>query len=211
MDTETWERKISDIIERCEVYWVISEVSRPRIEEMKLELQQHLRDAGRDGKPPEAVVGEDVEVFAEAWAKESRTSKGPGELLLNFSSTTVTCTVYLLVTRHVLEWTPVFPLDLWTLVAALLLTTMIWALMSKTLAPKVLFGPWWHMLLAGFGVGSLVLGLGLVWSLTESTPLNPELITWPWPATLVLAVVALALNWFWRDPTAPARRTGTRW
>lgn len=211
METETLERRISEVIERCVVYWVLADVPRPEIEEMKLELQQHLRDAIQYSKPPEVVVGEDVESFAEAWADENRTPKSPFAILFDFAAASAICATALLATRHILDWTPVFSLDLWTVVMVLILAAASQVLLSRPLARRNLFfGPWWRKLLVGFGVGALVVGLGLVWSLTESTTLNPKLTTWSWPATLILAAATLVIFWFWQDPTAPARRSRMR-
>lgn len=54
----------------CDIYWRESGVPRRARTQMRLELEQHLRDAALDGRPPSAVVGKSVERFAEEWATE---------------------------------------------------------------------------------------------------------------------------------------------
>lgn len=66
---------VEEVVESCQAYWVLSGLPRQRINEMKLELEQDLREALADGKTVEVVVGADVNAFAAAWVKEERTSK----------------------------------------------------------------------------------------------------------------------------------------
>ena len=78
METQVSERlSIKQIITDCERYWLDTKVPRSRVREMATELQSHLLEATAEGKTPEAVVGEDLAEFAEAWASEYR---GPASL-----------------------------------------------------------------------------------------------------------------------------------
>ncbi len=78
METQVSERlTIKQIIADCERYWLDTRVPRSRVREMANELESHLLEAAAADKSPEAVVGPDLAVFAEAWASEYR---GPTSL-----------------------------------------------------------------------------------------------------------------------------------
>jgi membrane protein implicated in regulation of membrane protease activity len=78
METQVSERlSIEQIIADCERYWIDTRVPRSRVREMATELQSHLLEAAAEGKKPEAVVGDNLAEFAEAWASEYR---GPASL-----------------------------------------------------------------------------------------------------------------------------------
>ncbi len=60
------------IVADCERYWRETGVPGSAIRDMRMQLEQHLVDAGSDGVTPEQVVGRDLAEFAEAWASEYR-------------------------------------------------------------------------------------------------------------------------------------------
>src|SRR5579872_6612039 len=62
--------QISDLIEACASYWELRGVAPESSNEMRLELEQHVMQAVRDGKSLEAVIGSNPPAFAEAWARE---------------------------------------------------------------------------------------------------------------------------------------------
>lgn len=70
------DRTIGDIAADCERYWLQTRVPRKTANEMRAELEQHLREAVAEGKSPDAVVGLDIAGFAEAWASEQRSRSG---------------------------------------------------------------------------------------------------------------------------------------
>ena len=57
--------------DECEALWAVSSIPQRRAREMRAELARHVREAARDGKPVEAVVGEDVTIFSLEWAREN--------------------------------------------------------------------------------------------------------------------------------------------
>ena len=61
----------------CGQYWLQTGVPRRTVSEMKAELSTHLREAIDAGKSVEAVVGNDLAGFAEAWATEYRAPAAP--------------------------------------------------------------------------------------------------------------------------------------
>jgi len=61
---------IGRIVSETERQWRRAGVPADTIREMRVELESHLREAEREGKSLEAVVGPDLESFAAAWASE---------------------------------------------------------------------------------------------------------------------------------------------
>lgn len=59
---------IEDVLRQCMATWAERQIAPPTITEMRAELESHLRDAERNGKSPEAVIGPDVDRFARTWA-----------------------------------------------------------------------------------------------------------------------------------------------
>jgi membrane protein implicated in regulation of membrane protease activity len=64
--------EITRVVADCVRYWRETGVPRTAIEEMRLELEQHLLEADADGRSPVKVVGTDPAAFAESWASEYR-------------------------------------------------------------------------------------------------------------------------------------------
>lgn len=63
---------VDAVVEDCARYWAETGVPRKAVEEMTLELTQHLRAAGNEGRRPRDVIGPNMAQFAEAWAAERR-------------------------------------------------------------------------------------------------------------------------------------------
>lgn len=59
---------IGTILNACELVWRQQSISRSSISEMRRELESHLLEAEREGKPAESVVGSDIDRFARTWA-----------------------------------------------------------------------------------------------------------------------------------------------
>ncbi|CAB3389465.1 protein of unknown function [Kyrpidia spormannii] len=54
---DTTEKTINRVVLDCEVFWILRNIPRTQVDEMKAELEQHLREAVRDGKTVTDVVG----------------------------------------------------------------------------------------------------------------------------------------------------------
>lgn len=63
---------IQEVVDRCQAYWSATHVPSKAIKEMKVELTSHLEEAARAGKTPDAVIGTDLNAFAEEWARTYR-------------------------------------------------------------------------------------------------------------------------------------------
>ncbi|MGI9604336.1 MAG: NfeD family protein [Acidimicrobiales bacterium] len=59
-------------LEDCVRYWASTGVPASAVDEMRQELDEHLRAIEADGRQVDAVVGADVSGFAESWAAERR-------------------------------------------------------------------------------------------------------------------------------------------
>lgn len=60
------------VMDEIERYWLTAGISKSTVAGMRLELEQHLRDAQQDGHTLTDVVGADPGDFAENWAGEYR-------------------------------------------------------------------------------------------------------------------------------------------
>lgn len=63
---------IAEVVDRCKRYWSSTHVPSKAIKEMRAELVSHLEEAAAAGKAPEAVIGTDLNGFAEEWARTYR-------------------------------------------------------------------------------------------------------------------------------------------
>jgi hypothetical protein len=70
VDQET-HQQIADLVHACAGHWELRGIPESRKKEMRLELEQHIEQAIRDGKSLEAVVGPNALAFAESWARET--------------------------------------------------------------------------------------------------------------------------------------------
>ena len=185
------QQRIADLVEACAGYWLLRGITREQINEMQLELEQHLQQAIHDGKSLEAVLGPNPAAFAEAWAREMRPRfwRGGAVVLhgLVYALSVVGTTALL---SQLLAHSPVFT---FTLFAAYLLTgSGLLALLLQLggfLAPRISTR---HareaLLLAGVMLAVLVLrvaGLQVNWSMA--------LFSWSWPMTIVLLALAVFL------------------
>jgi len=63
---------IAEVVDKCQRYWSSTHVPRRAVREMQAELVSHLEEASHAGKAAEAVIGSDLNVFAEEWARTYR-------------------------------------------------------------------------------------------------------------------------------------------
>jgi len=177
---------------------------------MQLELEHHLFQAAMDGKSPETVVGLNPAAFAEAWAREMHPQALRGGALLLpglVYALSVICTTALV--EPLLAHTSFFTLTLFTAfmlggwgVAALLLPLAgFLAVRMRTRTKRSM------LLTTVFVLGALVArlaGMRVNWSMT--------LLSWNWPLTFLLAVLAVGLASLecWRQ-ASHERASSSRW
>ncbi len=63
---------VAEVVDRCRRYWSSTHVPSKAIQEMAAELSSHLNEAAAAGKAPQAVIGPDLNEFAEEWARTYR-------------------------------------------------------------------------------------------------------------------------------------------
>lgn len=63
---------VDEVLTHCDRYWRATGVGRAAIDDMRRELESHLREAAAAGKAPSEVVGPDLDGFAESWAAVER-------------------------------------------------------------------------------------------------------------------------------------------
>lgn len=76
MEVERMTDAVDRIVRDCARYWTQTDVPRRAADEMRFELESHLREAQSEGRDLEEVVGPDLAEFAEEWASEARGSGG---------------------------------------------------------------------------------------------------------------------------------------
>lgn len=165
-----------------------------KVNDMLRELEDHLREAAGDGKPPEAVVGEDVRAFAESWAEVNRPPGALAKRLLVFAEMLVFMTASLAALAHLLHFSLSFPVD----ASVLSVVSFYVAFGSRFFSPLVdaldLVRPrrkrylitlalMLATMFAPYGILLVVFGNALVVA-----------FYWPWPATLVLVLAAFVLG-----------------
>lgn len=64
--------ELEEVVEQCETYWAATQVPKSAIDDMVVELHHHLHRAQLDSRTIEAVVGDNLGVFAEIWASVHR-------------------------------------------------------------------------------------------------------------------------------------------
>ncbi len=192
------QHQIADLVGACAGYWALRGITREHITEMRLELEQHLQQAVSDGKSLEAVLGPHPLAFAEAWAREMhpRVFRGGAAALrgvvyvLSIVSTTA-------LLSQLLVHSSAFTFSLFA--AYLLIGSGLLALLLQLGTGRE------ALLLAGAVLAVLVLrlaGLTVNWSMA--------LLSWSWPVTIVLLVLAVGLftldcwRTFNREHTSPA-------
>ena len=203
-------QQISDLVEACASYWELRGIARVSSNEMRLELEQHLQQATRDGKSLEAVVGSNPPAFAEAWAREMhpRFWRGGAVVLpaLVYALSVVSTTALI---QQLFARAPSFRFTLFT--AYLLISSGLFALLIPLggfLAPRIRTRQGRVALLFAVVVLAVLVlhaaGMRVNWSMA--------LLSWSWPLTLVLFALAAFLYSleYWRtanrEQTSFARR-----
>jgi DNA-binding ferritin-like protein (Dps family) len=198
---------VKEVVESCQAYWVLSGLPRQRVNEMKLELEQHLREALADGKTVEVVVGADVNAFAAAWMKEVRTSKTLGEHILDWSFLLLLAAMVVLPWQHLVFRTTSFPVYWGTLAAIGLIILGTRVLLKPGLLSGALFRSpqQWRKILAISIFWVFITAISVFIWFHMLSGRQPVLFYWPWPATVVLVLLAGIVSWiaFRRDPTRP--------
>lgn len=182
---------IVDVLAQCEAHWLVNRIPEARVDEMRDELHQHLREATRDGKTVESVVGDDVLMFAESWVQESRPAWPMYRRVAWFGDLFATMVAVFAVLMHLLWWDLAVPVR-WSEAALLLVTGGICGVSAARV--RGLGSAWqasWPVVIAA----SLLIA-GAAWGLSELTTgqRNGVVLVWPWYWTAAAAALAVALG-----------------
>lgn len=197
--------RVSQVLEECEAFWVLSSIPHGKVDEMKLELEQHLREASRDGKPVETVVGDDVLLFARSWAEENGPPRSLVREILDWVLMALLYTTIVMTAHHLFSWSLSFDVYWYTLALVLIASfgAVFWV------SPRILVGlssieSRWKRELLVFCVLALLIGTPMMLAVTTGGSIGAPLFEWPWFATLISALTSVAL-WIGRDdPSVPA-------
>ncbi len=194
VDQQT-QQQISDLVNACGGYWELRGIAQERRTEMRLELEQHLEQAVRDGKSLERVVGPNALAFAESWARETPHQFSRGFLIilrwLIFDWLTYALLFLSLIAlfEHLVLLSLSFPFSLAYLVAFAL--TGLFALLQALagfFSPRVRSRE--NRLALTFGVYAVMSLLIVLVLILAEAPLHVILFRWNWPLTLLLIVGA---------------------
>lgn len=205
MSVKNQQEKVKDVLAMCEMHWLMNRIPEDKVLEMSDELEQHLREAVRDGNPVEAVVGPDEFTFAESWAEEARPSMWLRTRIVEFSYLLSALVATGATVYHVIEWT-LFISVYWFAVLLLLIYSVYFS--RPALKPTPRGEPWWKgWLVAGIAAVATV---GAAWGLSVLTlgSRNAVLLEWPWYATLLAIGAALVLSRF-RDRASSREERGS--
>lgn len=202
-------QQIADLVNACAGYWELRGIPAPRRKEMRLELEQHLEQAVRDGKSLEAVVGPNALAFAESWARETphRSSSGFVVILrwmaLDWLPYALALVGLLALGDHLLLLSPSVTLTLEKGIVGVGFIGLFTLLQAVTgfFSPRIRSRD--NRLLLAFGVYAVVSLLIVLILHVAHVPLNGVLLHWDWPVTLVLILGAGVLFglkiWFARE------------
>lgn len=206
MDEQT-RKRIDRVVLDCEVYWLLHKIPRPQVEAMKTELEQHLYEAAADGKLVEDVVGDDVQVFADEWAKAVTAKPSPAAKVKDGLYVLLVSASVVIPFKHLsqragtvwLSWADFASIAAISLAIRLLLSPLILVSGKRRT---------WRRRLS---VAALLIAVAAV-------PVIPVyyaathreaggILQWPWYASLVLAAVTwIYSRWVLRtDATAPVK------
>lgn len=207
VDQET-QQQITDLVNACGGYWELRSIPQQRRKEMRLELEQHLEQAIRDGKSLEAVVGPNALAFAESWAREMphQFPRGFGLILrwlvLDWLAYALLFLLVIALFEHLILRSLSFPFELTHLVAfAFIGVYTLLQAVSGFFSPR--FRSRESRLRLTFGVYVVISLLVLLLLSLARTPWQLVLFRWDWPFTLLLILgvgILLGLKvWFVRE------------
>jgi len=192
------------MLDECEALWAVSNIPQRRAQEMRAELAQHVREATRDGKPVEAVVGEDVTIFALEWARENGPPRSLKGELIDWLLTFLLATTMVTVAHHLFTLSASFGFHWYTLALITVPTLGAGLMLSpRILAFLITIKPRWKSELLGFFGLAAVIGLPLALTALTGGGIGEPLFRWSWLATLLVGVSTVALWILKDDPAVP--------
>ncbi|HHY66920.1 hypothetical protein [Kyrpidia sp.] len=204
MDEQT-RKRIDRVVLECEVFWLLRRIPRTQVEVMKTELEEHLYDAAEDGKLVEDVVGEDVNQFADEWAKAVQARRSVSAKIKDGLYVLLVAASVVIPFKHIMERRG----TVWFSWADVVLIVAIGAAIRLILSPQILVPGKGRSWKRGVAVSALILALAAIpgipvyYAATHRLPVG--IVQWPWYASLFLLIVTwIYSRWVLRtDVTAP--------
>ncbi len=185
---------ILNVLAQCEFHWAVRGIPEAKVDEMRDELHLHLLEATRDGKPVEAVVGDDVLAFAESWAREDRPSWPMRRRVAEFGYIVAVMVAVFAAVLHLVGWDLVVQVRRMEAVLLLLtaLSCIITAAHIRDMGKPRREAGWPVIIAASLGAVGVAWGL----SLLTTGERNGVLLEWPWYANVATVIAALVLSRF---------------
>lgn len=190
------------MLDECELMWAVSNIPQRRAQEMRAELAEHVREATRDGKHVEDVVGEDVTMFALEWARENGPPQSFKGEVINLLLTSLLLTNLVAVAHHLGTLSSSFGVRWYTL--ALITVPMLGAVLMSSpriTAVHMSVRPRWKREALSFVALATVVGVPMAIAYLSGAGVGGVLFHWSWLATLLVGVSTVAI-WISRDDPA---------
>lgn len=187
------EDHIAGTVMTCIAHWRMRDVPDDRIEDMREELEDHLREVSDRGGTVESVVGDDTTAFAEEWAREARSERSFLGWTLEVGDALAFNVVLVATAYHLITWSLTFEVVAALSVMVLVLAWFAVDLRISGLAKKdgKRFG--WKSFFKGLALMPLFWGPFLVaWAVTGER--GAELFEWHWTYTLAALGIQIVLG-----------------
>lgn len=192
---------INQVIEACEVYWLLNRLPRATVNEMGRELRDHLNAAVDDGKLITDVVSTDLEAFAASWQEAYPRPKPAMDVLGTVAIALANGLVGILTFQHLVNRAWTFPVS-WM---EILLVMVIAVIPLVVIQPGVLLKEMrsWPLQMLAWSLMMLAVVVPALLSRLRPQPL----FLWDWPLTAGVVMVAsvLTVALLRIDPSGPRR------
>ena len=192
-ESSSTEDLIGETLGACIFLWRMRDVPDARIEEMEEELGDHLREAVENGRSVESVVGEDLDAFAEEWAKEARSERSILGWALEIGATLAIGVVLTAIVYHLFTWSLTFDVVAWLSVPVMLGLYPRFYFRTGGVAAHNPRNSWWVALVRALALQPVFVGPFFIsWAVTGER--NAVLFEWNWLYTLAALVAAVVLD-----------------
>lgn len=207
MSNERLQEQAERVLLECEICWEAMRIPRGKTDEMKNELEQHLREALDDGKPVESVVGDDTVAFAGAWGEPYRLRQSRWMEVAEQVAYVFTGTAFTLAIQHLWHRSYEIPFAPWKITLDLIRGNAVAIVGNFYLRQYVKRSEnpadleelsWEKFFVFSSAVASGYAAL-LATNLVVQGGDRSALSEWSWRATLASGLVGAVLLWLARD------------
>ena len=193
MRFESVEQEIGMTVDWCMILWGANGIPVERVAEMKGELEDHLREALRDGKTVDEVTGGDVGAFAGTWAVEDRPPITLRERGMEWAWMLAMSAIFVSAFGHLWYFAPNYYIETWTWYLTPIFFTISAGMFEmpgvpwkneESLAARVTLSAG-----AGVAAGVAMAGINVAVHLGDTA----RLFDWSWISTLVVVLLGVPL------------------